>query len=157
MIRFREMCADDLEFFIAIRNECADFLDDNTRFTINQCREWFRKSKPKFYILTHNNNDVGYFRTSSWNEDESSVFIGCDIHRTYRGMGIAKLAYPKFMNFMLESFGFKTFILYVLEFNVRAISLYEKVGFKRTNKKTDPVFRGKEKIKRIEMKMKISK
>jgi len=31
------------------------------------------------------------------------------------------------------------------------------VGLKTTNKKTDPVFRGKEKIKRIEMKMEISK
>ena len=119
MITFRKMSENDLEFFIGIRNECADFLDDDTRFTVDQCCEWFKANSPKFYILSYADEDVGYFRTSRWNIDENSVFIGCDIHKDHRGKGIAKKAYPEFMKLMLERFGFRTFILYVLEFNIQ--------------------------------------
>ena len=34
MISFRKIKSCDLKFFIEIRNECADWLDDNTRFTL---------------------------------------------------------------------------------------------------------------------------
>ena len=151
MISFRKIKSGDLKFFIEIRNECADWLDDNTRFTLQECQEWFDSQNPRYYILEYSGKDVGYFRTSSWDFKNGSIFVGCDIHESFRGMGIAKLAYPKFMDYMTSQYGFEKYYLNVLEFNNRAISLYSKLGFVKCLTEYHAIQRDHEKINRIRM------
>ena len=52
-----------------------------------------------------------------------------DIHKDFRGKGLAKAAYAEFFSFLTEAYGIKTFKLNVLSKNERARNLYKRLGF----------------------------
>lgn len=119
----RELTKEDLPFLLEVRNECRHFLHDPREFTLEECQAWFEKERPDFYILQVNGESIGYFRTSDWTED--SVFIGLDIHKDYRGKGFAIPAYRMFIGML----NMPTYFLRVLKTNIRAIHIYNKLGF----------------------------
>ena len=91
MIGLRKMIESDLPFFSEVRNECAiEFLHDSRLFTPQQTLEWFQTTNPNYYIIEYNNEKIGYFRTSNYNPNEKSIYIGCDIHVDYRGKGLQR-------------------------------------------------------------------
>lgn len=116
-MNFIELTEEYLEFLLEIRNHesTKKFLENDSVFNIDECKNWFYKLKSPWYIIVVNNIPVGYFRT---NGDE----IGCDIHPKYRRMGYAKKAYKKYLNDK------KYASLWVFEDNF-AKKLYEDLGF----------------------------
>jgi RimJ/RimL family protein N-acetyltransferase len=105
MVVFRKMIESDLPFFSEVRNNCAtEFLHDSRLFTLEQTLEWFQNTNPNYYIIEYDNNKIGYFRTSNHNVEESSIYIGCDIHIDYRGKGLAYESYLKFIPLLYEEF-----------------------------------------------------
>lgn len=111
-----------LKFLLEVRNHesTRKFLENDSVFTIDECKKWFSKLQSPWYIIVVDNIPVGYIRTNG-NE------IGCDIHPNHRKKGYAKLAYQKIM----ENMDYAT--LWVFEDNF-AIKLYESLGFKITGK-----------------------
>lgn len=106
-----------LEFLLEVRNQKStrQFLENDSIFTINECKKWFSNLKSPWYIILVDDSPVGYFRT---NGDE----IGCDIHPDYRRKGYARMAYESY----LKNVSYST--LWVFEDNL-AKNLYESLGF----------------------------
>lgn len=111
-----------LEFLLEVRNHesTRQFLENNSVFTIEQCKQWFSDLKSPWYIIIVDNIPVGYIRT---NGDE----VGCDIHPEHRRKGYARLAYNEY----LKNKTYAT--LWVFEDNF-AKDLYFNLGFKENGK-----------------------
>lgn len=120
MIRLRELTENDLSFLLEVRNHesTRQFLENDSIFSIEQCKEWFQSLKSPWYIILVDDNPVGYIRTNG-NE------IGCDIHPDHRRKGYANIAYKKIM----ENMSIAT--LWVFEDNF-AKKLYLNLGFIET-------------------------
>tara|TARA_R100000908_G_scaffold62171_2_gene41146 strand:+ start:7961 stop:8395 length:435 start_codon:yes stop_codon:yes gene_type:complete len=110
----------DLPFLLEIRNDDStrNNLENDSTFTLPECRIWFECTKPKWYIIFQHGMRLGYIRT---NGDE----VGCDIHPNFRRRGYAKMAYETY----LEDKDYAS--LWVFEDNF-AKELYEKLGFYTT-------------------------
>jgi RimJ/RimL family protein N-acetyltransferase len=127
MLTIRPMEEFDVKFFNETRNECKDFLHDNSSYSFNDSLNWFRNTKPKFYILERNDEKIGYFRTKI--NENNEFYVGADINIKYRGMGYAKESYQMFFDLLKAEFNLKEVYLEVFESNERAHSLYKKLGF----------------------------
>jgi RimJ/RimL family protein N-acetyltransferase len=118
----------NLSFINTIRNECKDMLHNNSSFTLSETEKWFTESKPQFYVIHLDDGiPIGYFRTSNLTKD--SLYIGVDLHKDYRGKGLAFEAYEQFIPFILSKHKVEMLKLEVLSHNPKAIRLYEKLGF----------------------------
>lgn len=149
--KFREMIDDDLPKFLSIRNESKEFLHNNSEFSIEETKQWFHTTQPKFFIIELGQVMVGYFRTSNWEKD--SLYIGCDIDSSLRGFGLGYLSYLKFMEFLKVKYEIKKFKLEVLSTNIRALNLYKKLGFKDIGVSENKIFRGDVEVESIIMEL----
>jgi len=111
-----------LEFLLEVRNHesTRQFLENDSVFTIEQCKQWFNTLESPWYIIIVDDTPVGYIRTNG-NE------VGCDIHPKHRRKGYALLAYNEYLKD-------KTYAtLWVFEDNF-AKDLYFNLGFKENKK-----------------------
>lgn len=124
-----------LDFLLEVRNHDSTrkFLENNSIFNIEQCKEWFLNLKSPWFIIMVNDEPVGYIRTNGSD-------IGCDIHPNHRRKGYAKEAYSKIMENMNSA------TLWVFEDNF-AKKLYEDIGFVKDNE--EKIIRGRKYIKMI--------
>ena len=122
MIELRPLTESDLEFLLEVRNDFTtrNNLEDDSVFTLEQCKMWFSSTDPKWYIIKNEGISVGYFRTNG-NE------VGCDIHPKYRRKGFAKMSYDVY----LKNVNNASLWAFVDNF---AKKLYESLGFKQTEK-----------------------
>ena len=128
-----ELNENHLEFLLEVRNDesTREFLENNSIFNLDQCKEWFRNLSYPWYIIIVNGEPVGYIRTNGSD-------IGCDIHPNHRKKGYAKMAYLKIMENM------EIATLWVFDDNF-AKDLYLKIGFLPTGE--SKMIRGREYIK----------
>lgn len=150
----REMTINDISDFIRIRNECKEYLHDNSEFSVEQATSWFIKTTPKFYIIEYENKTIGYFRTSNWEKDK--LYIGCDIDVEYRGKGLAYESYLLFIEKLKKEYHIKKIQLEVLSNNQRAINLYNKLGFKQIGVTDNKIIRNENTLESIVMELKLS-
>ena len=122
MIELRPLTESDLEFLLEVRNDFTtrNNLEDDSVFTLEQCKMWFSSTDPKWYIIKNEGISVGYFRTNG-NE------VGCDIHPKYRRKGFAKMSYDVYLKNVNNA------SLWVFDDNFEK-KLYESLGFKQTEK-----------------------
>src|SRR5205085_500048 len=104
----------DLPFLLEVRNECRDFLHDNRIFTLTECKSWFRENKPDFRLIIYRREPIGYFRLSNYHPESKSIYIGADLHKNFRGHGLARRAYEAFIPTVINSYLVDTFKLEVL-------------------------------------------
>ena len=134
----------DLPFLIEVRNDesTRSQLGNDSIFTLEECKVWFKKHKPNWLIIKNSNSTkVGYMRV-----DDNMV--GCDIHPNFRRMGYARLAYQKY----LKDIGYAE--LFVFEDN-HAKKLYEELGFVGTGEYE--ILRDRKYLKMIYNQTKINK
>lgn len=117
MIELRPLIESDLEFLLEVRNDFTtrNNLEDDSVFTLEQCKMWFSLTNPKWYIIQNEGINVGYFRTNG-NE------VGCDIHPKYRRQGFAKMTYDVYLKNVDNA------SLWVFDDNF-VKKLYESLGF----------------------------
>lgn len=127
----RKLEYSDVPFYNMVRNECCEFLHDPTTYTLPETYKWYFNNNNPFFIYEIDNEMVGYFRTSNWKLN--SCYVGMDIHKDYRGKGLAYDAYKLFFKYLNNKFDILRFYLEVLESNTRALSLYKKLGFTQMN------------------------
>jgi RimJ/RimL family protein N-acetyltransferase len=84
---------------------------------------------------------VGYFRTSNYSSKNKNIYVGADLHKNFRGKGIAYESYCKFIPMLFEKMDLHKISLEVLESNQRGINLYKKLGFKIEGIKRDEVYK----------------
>jgi RimJ/RimL family protein N-acetyltransferase len=142
MITIIPIGENDLSFLCEIRNETApDYLHDSRTFTLEETIKWFKNTKPKFWIIWWNDCRIGYFRTSNYSEINRNIYIGADLHKDFRGRGLAYESYCKFMPILFKELNLHKISLEVLETNTRAINLYKKLGFKIEGIKREEVLK----------------
>jgi len=133
MLTIHRMTLRDIPLFNSVRNECRAFLHDTKKYTLEESADWFRKTQPDFGVLclAYDEGDdlpIGYFRTSE--RTATSVVVGLDIHKDFRGRGLAREAYKVLFHVLkCRSPGLETFELRVRQDNTRARHLYEALGF----------------------------
>lgn len=141
-LSFIKITNGDLLFLNEVRNECAfEYLHDSRTFTLDETIKWFEHTNPDFWIIWYNGERIGYFRTSNHSIINKNIYIGADLHKDYRGKGLAYESYLKFIPFLFKEFDLHKISLEVLETNQRAINLYEKLGFEFEGVKRDEVFK----------------
>ena len=131
----KKMTEKDVPFFNEVRNECSMYLHDKSTHTLNEAYNWFlsKGKKNPFFIYELNGKKIGYFRTSNWTQN--SCYIGMDIHRDFRGNGLATEAYNQFIDYIKTNYSnIKIIMLEVLQSNKRAFNLYKKLGFLEINR-----------------------
>ena len=135
MFLFEPLTHEHLPFLIEVRNECCDFLHDNRVFTLAQCEAWFREKRPDFHAIRYNAECIGYFRLSNHDPEHASIYVGADLHRRFRGQGLARLAYEAFLPLVRGRYHVSTAKLEVLSHNAVAHELYRKLGFVEIDRK----------------------
>ena len=92
MVTLRPLTSKDLGFLLEVRNDptTRHFLEDNSIFSLSECKKWFKTKKPIWFIIEVDKKSVGYVRTK---KDE----IGVDIHPKFRRKGYARAAYKKYL------------------------------------------------------------
>ena len=118
--------ADNLWFVNGVRNQCRQYLHDNSRYSLPEALEWFERESPEIFLLGFCGAPIGYFRTS---QENGRFYIGLDLHFKGRGKGLAVPAYKMFLDKIKKDFNLKEVYLKVLSENQVAFNLYKKLGF----------------------------
>jgi RimJ/RimL family protein N-acetyltransferase len=132
---FEQLTFDDLPFLIEVRNECRESLHDNRIFTLPECERWFRERNPDFRIIRYRGQRIGYIRISNYDPEEASIYVGADLHKDFRGKGLARRAYEAFFPVIRDLYRVSILKLEVLSHNTVARTLYEKLDFIETSRK----------------------
>lgn len=140
MITFVKLQRQDIPFLNEVRNECAEtYLHNSTTFSLEQSYSWFDKTNPMFYIVFNDNIKIGYFRLSDYSSINNNILVGMDIHKDFRGKGLAFESYCRFIPFIINTYNLHKVSLEVLSTNTRAHNLYVKLGFVTEGKKRQEV------------------
>lgn len=142
MITFRPLSRDDVPFLTEVRNECAEqYLHTSSKFSVDDAYKWFDNNKPMFYTILYNDIKIGYFRITNYSAVNKNLYIGADLHKDYRGKGLAFDAYRKFIPYLFDHYNLHKISLEVLSTNIRAYNLYVKLGFVPEGAKRDEVLK----------------
>lgn len=150
-ITIRPMKSADVKFFTTLRNKCVKFLHTGKKYTVAEAYIWFKKAKPGYFIIEYLGESAGYIRTSEWDFYSKNVYIGADIEPKFRKKGIATEAYEMFIGYLFKKMKFNKVSLEVLDFNVAALSLYKKLGFKKEGVRKHHVRKGKKYVDSVIM------
>lgn len=153
-MNFSPMTEEDLPFFLEVRNQSVEFLHNDTKFNLEEATKWFNETKPKFYMLMLGTKNIGYFRTSNWDDEETTFYLGCDIHPNYRGYGFAQKAYTEIIDLFYATMNISSIKLEVLGNNDRAKHIYTKLGFVEVSIADDKIIRDGVEIDSIVMEYK---
>jgi diamine N-acetyltransferase len=152
VIEIKKLVESDLQFLNHVRNKYAsEFLHDSRIFTFKETLNWYKQYRPDYYIIFYLNIRIGYFRLSNFSETNKNIYIGADLDSQYHGKGLAYKSYMKFIPYLFQTYGLNKISLEVLENNVKAIGLYNKIGFKVEGIKRQDVFKNGKYINSILM------
>ena len=153
-LEFRKLMSDDLPFLVEVRNECCEeFLHNSHQYSYYETVEWFENTNPMFWVIMWDDIKIGYFRTSNYSKENRNIYMGADLHKDFRGKGLAYESYMKFIPILGEELNLHKISLEVLETNQRAIKLYERIGFVHEGVKRDEVFKNGKWVDSIIMSM----
>jgi len=142
MITFRPIEFNDCSFLSEVRNECAEeYLHNSTQYSLEQTQRWFYSLEIPYYIVFNDQDKIGYFRLSNYSKSNRNICIGMDIHKNFRGKGLAYESYCKFIPYLIETYDLHKVSLEVLGTNHRAYNLYLKLGFFTEGIKRQEVFK----------------
>ena len=118
----------DIIGFVCFANESVKLK------TAGEAKKFFSEIEPDivFGIHTFKDEFIGYTsleKTENTDEYEFSVLI---LNKDFWGMGIGEEATKLTLKYAFDVLKGKKIILHTSEFHVKAIALYEKMGFKRT-------------------------
>jgi len=141
-LEFKKIDELDLSFLNNLRNECAEnYLHDSRKFTLYETITWFYQTKPNYYLITLDDINIGYFRITNHSHQNKNLYLGADLLKEYRGKGLAKQAYLKFIPYLFNLYDLHKINLEVLETNFNALKLYESLGFVKEGIKREEVYK----------------
>ena len=125
--------------------EVLSVLSDPHVVSKGEQERWFEKLAESTtslrYIISVDGEPFGVVRQDHIDMYNRSVCVGLDIHRDFRGCGLATVAYEKIFEEWFVRRKFNRLWLLVAEFNVRAHNLYKKLGFMLEGEQRKAIYR----------------
>jgi ribosomal protein S18 acetylase RimI-like enzyme len=123
---------DDLEIIRRIRNDCKDFMTNNSDYiNRDQQIDWYKnldKSSNLVYLFEIEHHGIqipiGYGLIKKTSDE---AWLSGGLINGYRDKGLGRILFSKLIN--ISKRNGKRPVIEVLKENVRAIRLYEKLGF----------------------------
>ena len=149
-VGFRPIEEKDLEFLRLMRNEQSTLLQLATYEMDNSLEqiEWWKslagKKNYKRYTLVRFNPDeeiIGILRIQDIHNDNRHCEIGIDIAPEFRQQGLATKCYKMILEYLFLHKNMHMVYLRVCDYNEKARSLYENIGFKYTGKYPEYIYR----------------
>lgn len=146
-ITFKPLDEEHLEWARLLHNdpEVISMLTDPHVVSKEEQKRWFanlQKSNSSERALVFWGKEViGLVRLDQIDYYNKSVCVGLDIHKDFRGKGLAKLVYRKMFKRWFEGEGFNRVWLMVAMYNLRAQNLYKKLGFKEEGIQREALFK----------------
>ena len=136
-----------LEPMRQLRNspETWHFLTSVVPINISRQKIWFEQinqdGNRMYFAIEKKGIFVGYVRTDEWDKVNQSIRIGIDIVPKYRRRGIATKVYDLLLNYLFNQLNIHRIWLLVADYNIPALSLYEKLGFVKEGMQREALFR----------------
>lgn len=138
MLYFNNLDEAHLEWARTLHNdpEVLGMLTDPREVTPEEQVEWFTKlqrSTSSERWLVFNSCErcpIGLVRLDAIDHCNKSICIGLDIHKDFRGTGLARPVYRKLFEEWFVVRGFNRVWLMVAGYNARARHIYTSLGFK---------------------------
>lgn len=156
MFRLRELNRSDIEEINKWRNnnELIDFLGAPFRYiNLDVDNDWYdsymknRNTTVRCAIVSEENENkiLGLVSLTNINYlNQSAIFHIMIGNEEYQGKGIGTFATKEILNHAFKNLNINRIELSVIESNIRAIKLYEKVGFIREGTKRKSIFKNGE-------------
>ena len=132
MLEYRSAELKDAEDICIMRNDISTrwWLTDFNIYSIEECKDWLTNIHylSKRIVVEQENNFIGLIRIDNIDDGNKNCMIGLDITPDKRGNGYSTIIYGWLLNKLFTEFDMV--YLLVMENNVVARSLYEKLGFK---------------------------
>ena len=125
----------DLERVRALHNDesVLSQLTNVEQVSEKQQQKWFEtlssSTMSKRFVVEHGSSFIGVFRVDLIDHVNGSVQVGLDIVEAFRGRGLACPIYEHFMSYFFDQVRMNRVHLKVIDTNLRAIHVYEKLGF----------------------------
>lgn len=138
---------EDLPMLLAHRNEedTRKYLEYGDEITMSQhYRWWYTIVRPDinlYRIATSDGEAIGLIRVTDLNRTDGTACVGCDVFSQWRGCGLGHLVFEAACELARNKGAMKEHYLWVFQDNLRAVRIYEKAGFKKTD--TEKEVRGR--------------
>jgi RimJ/RimL family protein N-acetyltransferase len=128
---------DTISLLAKWRNEYGDWFDTKFEMSFDKTKEWVNNKIIKdiqriLFLIIHNNQKIGQIGLDWYDKRDNSIFI-TDVIRGERGFapGLMSIVFNQFIIWIRNELGISVIKLRVFQDDVKAISLYEKCGFKK--------------------------
>lgn len=124
-----------LEWACELHNDHSTLfeLTDVEHVTQLQQKAWYttisNSKSSKRFVIEYYSIPIGIFRIDNIDYKNKSVMVGLDIDQKYRGLGYSYQIYEYFLDYYFNQVNMNRIYLKVLETNLRAKHIYEKIGF----------------------------
>lgn len=141
MIKIRDFHEKDIPVLQEIRNNnkiqeilMAQKKTESKEDTKNWVQQFKIKNIIKIICLIETDQCIGYIQITDINHFNKYCFIGIVINENFQGKGYGEIALKKVFKYLTIVLGIRKVLLYVLNKNINAKSLYKKIGFKESGK-----------------------
>lgn len=148
-IGFRAVERKDLDLLRHEHNHESTLLklgDPSIVSEVQQVQWWESITKNKnntvyCIFLENENNVIGVWRLQNLDTTNRCVEVGIDIFKNFRGMGLSKKSFLMIFKYLFDNLNIHTVYAKVGEYNEVTLNMCEKVGFKKTGRITESLFR----------------
>lgn len=145
-LEFRLVSIEDSEFILEIRkNPQLNRYISETNITVKEQIKWIEKYKQRekqkkeyYYLIIYNKIKYGTLRI--YNIKNNKAVWGSWILKPERPEGLAVFSACESFKICFEKLGLEKIFLEVNKENLKAIYLYEKMGFKKINEDEKEIF-----------------
>jgi len=146
-IKMRSLEFTDLEFLRSLRNDESTWMNLTYIGMISseKQREWYsdlvNSKNKKYFIVYDDSKRIGVIRMDEIDYINRSMRVGCDISPEHRGQGFGTETMKMVVDYCFNFLNMHRLWLCVLEYNKKAIKIYDNVGFKKEGKYKQAIFR----------------
>ncbi|MCX7653971.1 MAG: GNAT family N-acetyltransferase [Fervidobacterium sp.] len=131
-ICLRPLSLEDTNFVLELRNDLDDSLSYFSDYPLYDFEhiDWLKKKEKDIdMIIEYKGQRVGRVRITNIDYRNQKCEFGIHIHKNFRGMGLAYKAGSIIIDYVFRNLPIRKIYLYTMEENVKAVKLFQKLGF----------------------------
>ena len=139
--------AKDIDWARKLHNdpEVLFMLTDSTFVSEIQQKVWYERlslsNSSRRYVIEYEGENIGLIRLDDIDLLNRSICVGLDIKKKYRRNGHGYHSFKLLIKYCFDELNMNRIWLLVASFNINAIGLYNKLGFKEEGRQRERLFR----------------